>query len=108
DAERLLLQRAQPLLVRRSRQLLAQQRGDAADRGDRVVQLVRHPGPEGAERGQPPRSKDLVLRRLELGRALVDALSQLAVPPADLLVPPPDLPRHLVEGPRELADLVVA
>src|SRR2546426_12202546 len=108
DAERLLLQRAQPLLVRRSRQLLAQQRRDAADGSDRVVQLVRHAGAERPERGQPPRAQDLVLRGPELGGAVLDALAPPAVPAVDLLVPPDDLRGHLVEGARELADLVVA
>src|SRR5256885_4689384 len=88
DAERLLMQRAQPLLVRRSRQLLAQQRRDAADGSDRVVQLVRHAGAERPERGKPPRAQDLVLRSPELGGALLDALAQLAVPAAGLPRPP--------------------
>ena len=87
-------------------QFLAQDREEAGDRGERVVQLVGHGGPERAERGQAARAQDLVLRRFQLGGALVDALLELRVPGADLAVALLDLERHVVEGGGELPDLV--
>src|SRR5207253_7712991 len=108
DPARLLLQGAELLFVGSSLELLAKQRRDAGDGGDRIVQLVRHSGAQRAERGEAPGAEDLILRLLELGGPLVDALLKLAVPAADLLVAPHDLARHLVERARQLADLVVA
>ena len=64
------------------------------------------PRPERADRRQPARAQDLVLGHLQLGGAVLDALLQLGVPGADLLVAPADLAGHLVEALGELAELV--
>src|SRR5204862_3671130 len=96
DPARLLLQGAELLFVGSTLELLAKQRRDAGDGGDRIVQLVRHSGAQRAERGEAPGAEDLILRHLELDGPRVDPLLKLAVPAADLLVAPHDLARHLV------------
>src|SRR5439155_9267206 len=86
-------------------QLLAQHRGSAADRGQRVVQLVRDACRHRSERGEPPRAQDLVLRCAQLEGAAVDALLKLGSPAADPLAAPLNLASHGCESIAQPAQL---
>ena len=93
-------------LRRRVAELLAGERDEAGDRRERIVQLVGDACAQGADRRQAARAQDLVLRELQLGGAVFDALLQIRVPGADLVVAAPDLADHVIESVGELPQLV--
>ena len=95
------------------RQVGEEQLDDAERAGERVVDFVRHPGAELAQRRQRPRAQKQILGLPQLRRFFVDAFLQTLVPGHDfasLLVDfPPRLlepTRHPIECPCQIGELV--